>query len=437
MEEETLFPLGEKKVKAQSAVPGIPRLEKPNRSQIEMMYSDLESLIPEEHQARTVWSYVEKADLSKLYAKIKAVEGSAGRSAIDPKILLGLWLYATLDGVGSARALAKLCEDHIAYRWICGGVTINYHTLADFRSQSGELLDQLLTDSVTTLSAAGLVTMNRVAHDGMRVRANAGSGSFRRKEKLEQFRSEAEEQVQALRKELEEDPGASDRRRKAARERAAKERKEKIEEALRQYPEVREKKKKEKDKTRVSITDPDARKMHMPDGGTRPAYNVQFSTDTGSQVIVGAEVINSGSDGGLMVPAVQQIQNRYQTTPEEFLADGGFVKKEDIEKLASGPIPCTVYAPPPELKGPDGQIKNHSKDESKEIAEWRARMKTEEAKEIYKERASTAECVNALARNRGMQQFPVRGLKKVRAVVLLFVVAHNLMRMANLMMGVD
>ena len=434
MAEETLFPVGAVEAKpARKVEAGVPRLELPVRDQIEMRSSDLESLIADDHQVRTVWDYVEQADLSALYAQIRSVEGRAGRAAIDPKILFALWLYATLEGIGSARALAKLCADHIVYQWICGGVSVNYHTVADFRSQNGELLDRLFTESVARLRSFGLVTLNRVAHDGMRVRANAGSSSFRRQKRLEQFRAEAAEQVQALRKELEEDPGASDLRRKAARQRAAKERQEKLAEALRQYPEVREKKKKDKDKTRVSTTDPDARRMHMADGGTRPAFNVQLSTDTASQVIVGVEVIKSGSDGGQMVPAVQQLETRYQTTPNEFLTDGGFVKKEDIEQLASAPHACQVYAPVP-LPKVQGKAKAEPySSESPAVSAWHRRMKTAEAKQIYKERAATAECVNALARNRGMQQFPVRGLKKVRAVVLLFALAHNLLCMVRLL----
>jgi len=434
MTEEMLFPDGAGEAKpARKLEGGVPRLERPIRNQIEMRSSDLESLIPEEHQVRAVWDYVEKADLSALYAQIQSVEGRAGRAAIDPKILLALWLYATLEAIGSARALAKLCLDHLVYQWICGGVTINYHTLADFRSQNGELLDRLLTESVARLRNAGLVTLTRVAHDGMRVRANAGSGSFRREKRLEQFRAEAAEQVQALRKELDEDPGASDLRRKAARERAARERQAHVAEALRQYPEVKAKKKHDKEEARVSITDPDARTMHMPDGGFRPAYNVQLTTDTASQVIVAADAIQSGSDHGQLPSAVQQIERRYAVTPREVLTDGGFAKAEDIEQLAQASPPCMVYAPPPELKTHDGKVIPPSKDESAEVRAWRARMETEEAKRIYKERAATIECVNAQARNRGLQQFPVRGLKKVQAVVLLFALAHNLMCMVRLL----
>ncbi len=436
MAEETLFPVGTVAAQpARKAEGGVPRLERPVRNQIEMRSSDLESLIADEHQVRNVWDYVEQVDLSALYAQIRAVEGRAGRAAIDPKILLALWLYATLEGIGSARTLAKLCADHLVYQWICGGVSVNYHTLADFRSEAGELLDRLLTESVARLRSAGLVTLKRVAHDGMRVRANAGSGSFRREKRLAQFRAEAAEQVQALRKELEEEPEASELRRKAARARAARERQARVAEALRQYPEVKAKKKHDKEETRVSITDPDARTMHMPDGGFRPAYNVQLTTDTASQAIVAADVIQSGSDHGQLPAAVQQIQKRYAVTPREVLTDGGFAKAEDVEQLGQALPPCTVYAPPPELKTHDGKVIPPSADESAEVRAWRARMKTAEAKQIYKERAATIECVNAQARNRGLQQFPVRGLKKVRTVVLLFALAHNLLCMVRLLGG--
>lgn len=434
MAEDTLFPCD---FQARAARPdaegGAPRVQYPCRQQVELVPTDLDSTIADDHQVRSVWAYVEAADISKLYAKIRAVEGHAGRAPIDPRILLALWLQATLDGIGSARALERLCEEHAAYRWICGGVSVNYHTLADFRSDAGEILDQLLTDSVVRLQAAGLATLQRVSHDGLRVRASAGTDTFRRKETLERLRQEAQEQVDALRKELEEDPGASDRRRKAARERAARERKERVEQALGEYPEVREQKKNEKDQARVSTTDPDARKMRMADGGFRPAYNVQISVDTGSQAIVGIAVLKNGSDGGQLLPAVQQIEQRHGTTPPEVLADGGFASRGDIEQLSTQPNPCTVYSPPPELKTHKGVAIEPKADESAAVLAWRARMETEAAKELYKERAATVECVNAHVRNKGLQQFPVRGAVKVLAVALLHAVTHNMTRIMSLL----
>jgi len=436
MADDVLFEVGTVVPGNASGAGGTPRVQRPVRDQLEFVPSDLDSLLPDEHQARTVWSYVERVDLAREYAAIRAVEGGVGRPPIAPEILLALWLYATLDGVGSARTLAKLCEDHVAYRWLCGGVSVNYHTLADFRSHSGELLDELLTDSVTRLRAAGAVTLNRVAHDGMRVRASAGKGSFKRKDKLEQFREEATAQVATLKQELEADPAACDKRRRAARERAARERQARVEAALKVYPQVKAERKHDKEQARVSTTDADARIMHMADGGFRPAYNVQFTTDTGSQVIVGAEVLSNGSDGGQLRPAVQQVQTRYGVTPPEALVDGGYAKREDIEQLATAQPPCTVYAPPPKLKTHDGRDVAPPADESVAVKEWRERMRTEAAQRIYKERASTAECVNAQAHNRGLQQFVVRGLTKVRNVALLFAVAHNIARTVALLSGI-
>jgi len=342
---------------------------------------------------------------------------------------MALWLYATVDGVGAARQLARLCEDHVAYRWICGGVSVNYHTLSDFRTAHPQLLDGLLTHSVAALMHEGLVTLHRVAQDGMRVRASAGASSFRRRKTLEECQAEAHEQVEALRQELQEDAGASSRRQDAARRRAARERSERIGNALGQLTQVESKKKdQEKQKARVSTTDPDARVMKMADGGFRPAHNVQFATDTASQVITGVDVVNTGSDQGQMPPMVEQHQDRYDKTPDEMLVDGGFAKKEDIEKLASPEVGTTVYAPVQKPRNQDRDPHQPRLGDSVTIAEWRKRMGTPQAKEIYKDRASTAECVNAISRNRGLRQFLVRGLKKVRAVALWFAIAHNLMR---------
>ena len=366
-----------------------------------------------------------------MYAGIRSVEGGAGRDAADPRILLALWLYATLEGVGSARQVARLCEDHVAYQWICGGVSMNHHTLSDFRVAHPEFLDHVLTQSVATLMHEGLVTLDRVAQDGMRVRASAGAASFRRRPTLEECQAEAKEQVDALAHELEEDPASSNRRQDAARRRAARERSERVGQALAELAEIESKKKEEEEKARAraSTTDPESRVMKMGDGGFRPAHNVQFATDTQSQVIAGVDVVNAGSDQGQMPPMVEQLEERYNKTPGEFLVDGGFAKHEDIEIVSTAEAGTTVYAPVPKpKKDSDRDPHQPLPGDSPTIAQWRVRMGTPEAKEIYKDRASTAECVNAISRNRGLRQFLVRGLRKVRAVVLWFAIAHNLMR---------
>ena len=269
---------------------GCARLRSANRQQIIFRTAALDELIPLDHPARTVWDYVEGLDLSPLYDRIKAVERGPGRAPIDPKILMTLWLYATLEGIGSARQLDELCRDHDAFRWIAGDVSTNYHTISDFRTAHVELLDQLLTDSVAVLIAEGLVDLNRVAQDGMRVRASAGAASFRRRPTLEEAYAAAQAQVDALRNELAQDPGAEDRRQKKARDRAARERAERIKQALERLPELEAKKKPEdRGKARCSTTDPTATVMKTADGGFRPAYNFQFCTATNSQVILGVD----------------------------------------------------------------------------------------------------------------------------------------------------
>lgn len=412
-----------------------PRLRYANRAQISMHCCSLDDLIPEDHQVRIVWDYVAGLDLSPLLQKIEATEGHPGAPAIDPRILMSLWLYATLRGVGSARELNRRCDrqkGEVPFQWICGDVRMNYHTLADFRTAHGTILDGLLTSSVATLRHEGLVKMERVAQDGMKVRASAGASSFRRRKTLEECLVEAEQQVQALKAELD-SPSAGQRRRQKAQQRAAQNRQRRVQQALEQLPAVEaQKKAADKEQARVSTTDPDARVMKMGDGGFRPAFNVQLATDTETQIITGVDVSNSGGDQGKMAPMVQQLEERYEQAPKEMLVDGGFAKKEDIVEISAPQGGTTVYAPVQKSKDPTRDAHTPRADDAPAVAEWRQRMATDAAKEIYKERASTAECVNAIARNRGLQQFRVRGVAKVKATVLWYVLAHNLIRAAAL-----
>ena len=345
-------------IQSSASAQGAPRVLLAERNQIELRAMDLESTIALDHPARSVWAFVERLDISALYGAIGSVEGRAGRAAIDPKILLALWLYATVDGVGSAREIERLTEAHDAYRWICGGVNVNHHTLSDFRCARLDLLGDWLTHSVAVLMEQDLVKLERVAQDGMRVRASAGAASFRRRSTLERCLEEARVQVQALKAEIEADPDASNQRRRAARERAAVERQQRVAQALEQLAQVEEQKNKKpvakkeheteehyakRSEPRASSTDSEARVMKMADGGFRPAYNVQFSTTTGSQIIVGVEVINIGSDQGQLSPMLDQVEQRYDERPAQCLVDGGYARHDDIED-ADG-RGTTVYTP--------------------------------------------------------------------------------------------
>jgi transposase len=403
-----------------------PRLRTVDRQQI-IPAMPLEHLLDGDHQARLAWDFCLGLDLTPLYDRIRSRLGGPGHPALDPRIGVALWLYATLEGIGSARYLDYLCTHHNAFRWLCGGVSVNYHSLADFRVAHVDFLDGVLTHSVAVLREQGLVDLNRVAQDGMRVRASAGAASLHRKATLEECLQEAEDQVARLKEELDDDPAAPSRRHAAARERAARERAERLEQALARLPELEAKKKAgEKDKARCSSTDPEATVMKMADGGYRPAYNVEFGADCDSLVIAAVQVTTSGSDAGQITPLLDQVKDRCGAYPKEALADGGFVSLDDIEQAQSPPRDCQVYAPVPEPKDATRDRHQPLPTDSPQVAEWRARMGTEEAKAVYRQRASTIECVNAQARNRGLVRLLVRGLAKVRAVALWFAIAHNI-----------
>lgn len=416
---------------AQSTPPGKPRLRRPIRDQIEMHWASLDDLLEADHPVRVVWAAVCALDLKSWLGEIKAVEGHVGRDATDPRLLVALWTFATLKAVGSARQLALLCQECLPYQWLCGGVSVNYHMLSDFRSSGGEKWDDLLTQIVGTLLDAGLVKMDRVAQDGMRVRASAGKSSFHRRSTLEECLQAAQEQVEILKRLAEEDTAELTKRQRAARERAARERQERVEEAMRQCEELQRQREASSGRkgreARASTTDPEARVMKFPDGGYQPGYNVQFATDTESGVIMGVEVTNAGGDGEELPPMLDQLKQRYERVPNQALVDGGFATKDAIEQAQEHG--CTVYAPikAEEKKRAAGKDPYaRSKGDTDAVAAWRSRMGTEEAKLIYRQRAQTAEWVNAQARNRGFWFMPVRGQPRCRIIALLFAIAHNL-----------
>src|SRR5262245_2252626 len=344
---------------AKGARPGL-RLLRPVRDQVEFQMACLDELIGADHRARLVWAYVEGLDLSPLYEDVQAIEGEAGAPKTDPALLMAVWLYATIEGVGSARHVARLIETDAAYRWIMGGVGTNHHTLSDFRTAAGPALDAALSDSIALLVQSGLVTLDAVAVDGMRVRASAGTASFRREATLETLRAEAETHVAALRNELDLDPAASKTRLEARRLSAAQDRLARIEaaqaqtrtiEAERVSEAVAQRRKKPKQSRRddeegppASSTDPDARIMRMADGGFRPAYNVQEMVAPASGLVIGVAVI-SGGDRGRLGATAAEIERRYGTRPTRLIADGGYDSKNDIAAREAEGI--AVYCPPP------------------------------------------------------------------------------------------
>src|SRR3954451_11686423 len=424
---------------------GAARLRMAERRQVELRAISLEDLVPADHRVRLVWRFVEGLDLSGFQ---QGGGGQPGHPPADPRILVALWLFATIEGIGSARAVARLCDEHIAYQWLCGGVGMNAKTLADFRVDHGTLLERLLVDSFTALVRAGVASLDRIAQDGVRVRASAGAASFRRDSTLEGCRSAAEQAVRDLRAEVNGDPGALSRRQAAARQRAAEERERR--EALAVTRELRaqqeEKARREAERAarqaaqatageaapakerpkepRASTTDAQPRIMKMAAGGYRPAYNVQFASDTRSGAIASVDTV--GSDMGKMAPMNEALAADYGQRPGQHLADGGFAKLADIADLAHAGV--VVYVPVPTPRNAERYAPLPG--DPPEVAAWRERMNTDDAKAIYKaiykERAQTAECANAQARNRGLKQFLVRGLEAVTATALWYALAHNM-----------
>lgn len=415
------------------------RVRRAVRNQIEWAPRDLDTSLAQDHVARVIWAYLEHVDLEDFYASVESIDGEAGRPATDPQVLLGLWLLATTEGIGSARRLARLCEEHDAYRWLRGGVPINYHMLADFRVAHRQPLHELLTKILATLMRQGLVTLRRVAQDGLRVRASAGAASFRGRAGLEACLAEAQAQVERLAHALNAPDAPLSRRQRKAQERAARERQARVQRAVAALPAVEaikqrqrytlDKPRRERVKeARVSTTDPDARVMRMPDGGFRPAYNVQLATDTDSQVIVGVSISTRGTDQGEALPMAEQVVGRTGQQPAEYLVDGGYVKRDDVTRLERAGT--TVYAPlrPPRTETSGRDASTPRADDSPEVKAWRARMDTAAGQAIYRQRGATAECVNAHTRRHGVLQFGVRGIDKVLSVMLLVAITHNLLR---------
>ena len=428
------------------------RLRRPQRDQVAMKLESPDDLIPAGHSARAVWAVVETLDLSGFSRPIKARAGVCGRDSTDPRLLVALWLFACVRGIGSARELARQCdaaEGSRPFLWLCGGVSVNHHTLSDFRVDHGPALDVLFTQVVAVLVKKGLVKVRRISQDGTRVRACAGASSFRRGAKLSVLVENAKEHVERL-KVLLDDPGKSaglSARKRAARLRAARDRVARIERAIKVIPQLQERQEKlakrmsvkqrqtQLKEPRVSTTDDEARVMKMPNGGFNPAVNVQLAVDTQSRAIVGVDASGSGSDAGLAESMRRQVETRSGQKVEEHLIDGGYLVMEEIERAAESGVALYVPPKPPRDPGKYGDQYASRPRDSQAINDWRQRMGTDAAKDIYKQRASTIETANANLKRHGLAQMTVRGLKKARCVALWCALAYNLTLFGAKMIG--
>ena len=413
------------------------RLREPNRKQMILKAEDLDSLIGPEHVARAIWRVLEGMDLTRFYQPIKAREGSAGRDATDPKVLLALWLYGLSEGVNSARELERLSQAHAAYRWICGGVSVNYHTLSDFRSAAGAALDELMSQVLAVLMHKRVLKLYRVAQDGTRVRASAGAASLRRKRTLERCLKEARAHLAALARDAEQQDSSPSARVAAARQRAAREQAQRVEQALDELERLGAAKAQARNhpqrqgEVRASTTDPEARVMKLGDGGFAPAYNLQFATDTESRIIVGVRATNSGVDSQQLEPMQDEIERRTKATPKQLLADGGYLNFAAIEHSAQRGL--EVFSPPRANRSYKIDPLEVQPDDSPAIADWRRRMASAQGQAIYRQRAATAETVNAdLKTWRGLDRLRLRGITKVLIVATWSALAYNLLRAINM-----
>jgi len=415
-----------------------PRTRKPDRQQMLMVPCSLDELLPPDHPARIIWAALSKLDLSDFYEPIKAREGVAGREVIDPAVAISLWLLAAVEGVGSGRRLEQLCEYHAAYRWICGGVSVNYHTLNDFRTGQKQALDELFTQVLGRLMHAGLVKVRRITQDGTKVRASAGARSFCTRDTLAKKLAEAKAHIRALGRLADESVAQATERQEAAAQRVAKERLERVERAMEELAKVEAAKAKQKEKpskhraAKASSTDPEARMQKMSDGGFRPAYNIQLAQDPSSRAIVGVAVADDSSDKDQSQPMRQQVEDRSAEKVQEHLMDGNYLTLEGIDQAAAQQV--RVYAPVPKPKNKEQDRFAARKSDSMAVAAWRERMNSEEGREIYRQRGSTCEPINGEVKCwRGLGRLFVRGSEKVLCVALWSALAYNLMHFAATM----
>jgi len=473
-----------------------PRYEAIDREQLFWRVVNVEGLIGEDHAARAIWEFVGKLDLSGYSGEVRAVEGKAGRPAWEPRLLISLWVYAYGQGVGSARAIERLCEWDPGYQWLTGAVVVNAHTLSDFRVKHDEALKGLFVQILALLSADGLITLERVMQDGTKIRASAASDSFRSKERVERALQQAQEQVEAVEQMSEEE---TSRRAAKARQRAQREREERLGLAIEEFKKLEaEGSIKDKKKTRVSTSDPQARVMKQSDGGFAPSYNVQVNTDAANAVIVAVEVVQAGNDFEQLTAGLDRVEHNLGETPAQVVADGGYVSRDNIVEMklsgvefigpqcdeagkgkssyegrgvspqyhssqfvyeaASDSYRCPqgkrlsyegkeerhtqvsyrYRAQRSDCQGcavksqccPGNQVTGrsvHRSEELAEVAEFRHKMQSEEARKIYRQRAQIAETPNLWIKAKfGLRQFSVRGLSKVGMEALWACLTYNI-----------
>jgi transposase len=313
-----------------------PRLQVINRNQLIMRTVDVELLVGPEHPARAVWELIGQRDLAQFYNQIGATEGVAGRPARDPRLMLSLWIYAYMEGIPSAREIARQCESNAGFQWLTGATTVSAHALSDFRTQYGEAVKDLAAQILGLLAGEGMVDLKQVTQDGTKVRASAGADTFRREKTLGRHLAEARQQIEKLVNGDEEEISQQSLR---SRERGARERLKRLEKAQQELAKIQQNRnEKEKSEARVSLTDPEARIMKQNDGGYAPSYNMQLSTDAKHTLIVGVKVSQDGGDIGQLQPAMNRLQQESGRAPQQAIVDAGYTSRDNIVAMAAAGI---------------------------------------------------------------------------------------------------
>jgi transposase len=421
------------------------RMRRADRSQVAMHFCSIDELVTDDHQVRVIWDAVSQMDLSQFTRPIVVRELTPGRSANDVAVMVALWLWAAVNNVSRGRELERRCQRDLTFKWVCGGLSMNYHTLNDFRVEHGPALDELFTATLGRLIHGGLVSVTRISQpalslskeDGLRVRASAGSGSFRTRPRLEQFLAEAEAHLADLKKQAESAENEDVDQQEHNRQRAlAEDRLTRVKAAMEEVKKVEQSKAKQhgakaERAARASTTDPEARNMKMPNGGFNPAYNVQLASDPISRAIVGVVVSNSGADAPLSEPMREQVEHRTGQKVSEHLLDGGYVSHDAIDAADEQEVTLYMPVPPPNKNAKQQDRYARRETDSQAAADWRARMNSEAAQAIYKDRSSTSETINADLRTyRGMSPLSVRGMAKTLCVALWSALAYNIMHFA-------
>lgn len=338
MADEVLLPgleelLNERKETGSSVKERQPRFEYVNRQQLLMRMLDVEQLIAAEHPARAIWEFLGRIDLSSFSEVVQSYEGERGRAAHDPRLLVSLWVYAYSQGVTAGREIARLCESEPGYQWLTGMKVVNYHSLTDFRVRHESALRELFIQILAVLSSEGLVSLERVMNDGTKIKAQASRHSFRGQKKIKEHLAAARKHVEALEQQAEAEVG---QRLSSARERAAREKVARLETALAEFEKLQAKPKSKEQ--RVSMSEPESRKMKQSDGGYAPSYNVQLTTDQAQGIIVAAGLSQAPVDVKELVAAVARVKENTGKLPTQVVADGGYTSGYNIKELAAQKI---------------------------------------------------------------------------------------------------